>query len=201
MKAKLLNLIAPDCSPQFQQTYLASLCSAELTPLTVKILSSDRELCELVGRNRVLLEAVADSLAGGGTVAEMLKVRLDSAKAQVELALKERVALAALIKGRRDEVAPLLAECAHVELYEPLEITKLENKVRNYDKLRTEYREKLSAAGLDDAAIERAGLRPNLKDLKEWQSVIAEKRRRVNRAKAFSSSGPVFDESLLNGYE
>ncbi|SAK48315.1 hypothetical protein AWB79_01277 [Caballeronia hypogeia] len=80
-------------------------------------------------------------------------------------------------------------------------IPRLEKRIARYEADRKEHRERLIEAGIHSSDVDRAGLiRPRPEDRDEWIAEFDAARARVERLRAFSASGPLYDAShLLDG--
>lgn len=196
---KTLTILDPTVSPEFQQVFLAAVGNNDLTHLINRIIAAEHEIIDVEGRARALQDAVVGALGGQGSVADLLRERVEVLRVRVNAARDARGAVLALLQTRRDAVAPLLSACARLMLDTPREIDVLQERIRDFEQAREARRETLRVAGLDDSAIERAGIKPDAVDLAAWKLSISEKRDSLERAKAFLRSGPAYDEMLLSG--
>jgi len=77
-------------------------------------------------------------------------------------------------------------------------IPGLEKRIARYEADRKEHRERLIEAGIHPSDVDRAALvRPRPEDRDEWIAELDTARARVERLRAFSASGPLYDASHL----
>lgn len=77
-------------------------------------------------------------------------------------------------------------------------IPRLEKRIARFEADREEHRERLIEAGIHPSDVDRAGLiRPRPEDRDEWSAELDAARARVERLRAFSASGPLYDASHL----
>jgi hypothetical protein len=146
---------------------------------------------------------IAHAFQVGQSPDQLLEALRHSASKVREAAGLSRVQIRALkeftARHRAKHSEPLHhASCALLGL-EAAVFPRLEKKIARYETDRKEHRERLVGAGIDPSDVDRAGLiRPRLKDRDEWIADLDAARARVERLRAFSASGPMYDASHLH---
>ncbi|PAJ83936.1 hypothetical protein DF156_21905 [Burkholderia ubonensis] len=142
-------------------------------------------------------QAVLLAEATGASVADCLRARIDDLGSQ-RAGMKRNIAdLDRFAAEQRERFSAEIRQCAAVLLDAPTRIDALRSKVRGYDQTREAMTERLRQAGLDDGAIQRAGIKPDAGDLSEWVREIEVAERDVRLAQEFVASAPLYDVALL----
>ncbi|QQC63803.1 hypothetical protein [Paraburkholderia ginsengisoli] len=145
--------------------------------------------------------AVTQSLAGGGSVAQILRERELQLTRQRELARSERALFIRESNARRAEAAPILAACAREQLELSQTIPALAQEV-SAGRVHNRREASLAAmrdAGLTDEQVDAVGgPKPTENELAAQQASLASMRARMASLKAFAASAPFYDLSLLD---
>ncbi|QQC63872.1 hypothetical protein [Paraburkholderia ginsengisoli] len=144
--------------------------------------------------------AVNQSLAGGGSVAQILRERELQLIRQRELSRAERAVFIEAANARRAEAAPILAACAReqLELAQTIAALELEVSAGRVHNRREASLTAMLDAGLTSEQIEAiGGPKPTENELAAQQASLAAMRARMARLKAFAGSAPFFDRTLL----
>ncbi|CAG9189496.1 conserved hypothetical protein [Paraburkholderia tropica] len=164
--------------------------------------SAAREAAQLsanFGRLAEILQAVRLGEATGMSAAEVLRGRVADLNSQRVGMMKHIAELDLYVKAQHERFPAEISRCSALLISGPQKIESLRIKLKTYQRDRAAMVERLRAAGLDDEAIDRAGVTPGPSDRAEWIAQIEREERRLACAKEFIGSAPLFDLSLLQG--
>jgi hypothetical protein len=165
---------------------------ADVAAQTASQLSAD------FGRLTEIREAVLLAEATGTSVSNALRDRIADLNAQRGGMRQHVAAIDRFMAEQRKRFGSELSRCTAMLLDGPKKIDALRLKVRTYEQAREAMIARLREAGLDDGAIQRAGIKPDADDLSAWTREIEDIERDVRLAQSFIESGPLYAVALLS---
>ncbi|MEX3941603.1 hypothetical protein AB4Y44_19005 [Paraburkholderia sp. BR10937] len=188
-----------DCPESLRKAFFDALKDSSVRRLADEAAQSAAQLSAKFGRLAEIRQAVLLAESTGASPADCLRDRIADLRAQDTGMRQHSADLDCYMKAQRERFRAEIGRCAAVLIDSPLKIEALRAKVHGYGDARAEMSARLREAGLDDDAIQRAGVKPDPSDLAEWTSQIADEEERVRRAQVFVASAPLFDTTLLRG--
>ncbi|PAJ90590.1 hypothetical protein [Burkholderia ubonensis] len=186
-----------DCPESLRKAFFEALRDSSVHRLADQAAQFAAQLSADFGRLAETRQAVLLAEASGKSVADCLRARIDDLGSQ-RAGMKRNIAdLDRFAAEQRERFSAEIRQCAAVLLDAPTRIEALRSKVRGYDQTREAMTERLRQAGLDDGAIQRAGIKPDAGDISEWVREIEVAERDVRLAQEFVASAPLYDVALL----
>lgn len=156
-------------------------------------------LLNSVGRLAEIERAMQAAMNSGEAVEDVLRTRISDLQTRRAKLTRMASDLKSFAAEQMQRFGPQVSQSSAVLIDGPKRIAALRQQIGRFESTRADMRERLVAAGLDEKAIERAGLAPTHEDRAAWLVEIEKLESQVERAHRFIASGPMYDAAILAG--
>ncbi|MBB3255451.1 hypothetical protein F4827_000342 [Paraburkholderia bannensis] len=191
--------VDPACPGMHHQSLYAALRDPVVRRLADEAVFAASKLFAAYGRLNEITRAVEMADDCGQSVAIVLRARIGDLLSRHDVMRQHKADLDRFAADQRERFRVDIARCTALLINAPRKIEALQMEVRTYDQARAKFAEKLSEAGLDAEAIQRAGVKPDESDLAEWARAIETAERDLQIAREFLAGAPLYHAELLSG--